>query len=148
MSDIGGLRLVEEEPEMGTRTEVRVLLAAILVTTTREQPVKLRALSAAGATIEGMNLPGQGKDVILKRGTLEIFATVAWAEGRRCTLDFETPITDEEVWAQIRHPRPGPAPVEAADPRRPGFHGVAVNAADRQAAAEWAQPAGRLAWRD
>jgi len=149
MSKSARLRLAGEEaaapPQPG---EYRVLLLATLITTTRELPVKLRSLSVTGATLEAFDLPRQGTDVILKRGAIEAFATVAWAEGRRCAIAFETPLTEDEVWAQIRQPRPAPLAPELGDHRRPGFHAVTISEDDRRTAAEWARPAGRLARRD
>jgi hypothetical protein len=150
MSSNSGLRLVDDDgPNTGPRPiQYRVLLSATLVTTTSERTVKLRTLSLTSAQIEGTNLPGQGTDVILKRGTLEVFATVAWSEGRRCALHFETAISEEEAWSQIRQPRATAAPADAADQRRPGFHGQILTEADRRSVAEWANPVGRLAYRD
>jgi hypothetical protein len=143
------LRLAAGEDEGASRPgEYRVLLLATLITTTRELAVKLRSLSPTGATIEGFNLPAEGTDVILKRGMLEAFATVAWAEGRRCAIQFETALSDEDVCAQIRPSHPTAAPAEEEEHRRPGFHAVTITDEDRRTAAEWAQPTGRLAYRD
>jgi hypothetical protein len=149
MSKSANLRLAAAQDEGAPpQGEYRVLLLATLITTTRELGVKLRSLAPAGATIEGFNLPRQGTDVILARGGLEAFATVAWAEGRRCGIHFETALSEEEVRAQIKQPLPAPAPLDAADHRRPGFRAAALGEEDRRAAAEWGQPVGRLAYRD
>ena len=128
--------------------EYRVLLLATLITTTRELAVKLRSLSPTGATIEGFHLPAAGTDVILKRGLLEAFATVTWAEGRRCAVEFESELSHEDVWAQIRQQPSAPAPLDPVDRRRPGFHVIEVTEDERRTAAEWARPTGRLAYRD
>jgi hypothetical protein len=138
----------EDEGSAPCQGEYRVLLLATLITTTRELAVKLRTLSPTGATIEGFSLPVQGTDVILKRGLLEAFATVTWAEGRRCAIEFETALSDDDVLAQIRQPRTAPGAQDPVDQRRPGFHVVDMNDDDRRTAAEWARPAGRLAYRD
>jgi hypothetical protein len=150
MTRSASLRLAagEDEGTAPRQGEYRVLLLATVITTTRELAVKLRSLSPTGAIIEGFNLPSQGTDVILKRGLLEAFATVTWAEGRRCSIEFETPLSDEDVLAQIRQPRTGAAPLDPIDQRRPGFHVVNVTEEDRRTAAEWARPTGRLAYRD
>ena len=48
-----------------------------------------------------------GSGVILKRGLLEAFATVTWAEGRRCSIEFETPLSDEDAaFATLRAAEP------------------------------------------
>jgi hypothetical protein len=148
MSNKSSLRLIggqagEERPE-----QYRVLLSAMLVTTTTERPVKIRNLATTSAQIEGLNLPAQGTDVILKRGTLEIFATMAWSEGRRGALHFETALSSDEMLAQIHPARTPPPTVDAEDYRRPGFQNAPLSEEDRKTVANWATPAGRLAYRD
>lgn len=143
------LRLAAEFDEGCTpcEGEYRVLLRATLITTTRELPVKLRSLSPTGAALEGFDLPRQGTDVILKRGTLDVFATVDRSEGRRCTLRFETALTDEEVRAQIRQPRSAlePMPAEVAEHRRSESRSGELTDEEQRAAAQWARAFGRTA---
>lgn len=152
MGKSASLRLAagEDQGLASPPSEYRVLLLATLITTTRDLPVKLRSLSPTEAAIEGFNLPIEGTDVILKRGGLDAFATVTWAEGRRCTIRFETALDEEEIRAQIRQPRTAPEPVnvETAEYRRPGFRTVGLTEDEQRAAAEWAKPRGRLAYRD
>jgi len=110
------------EDEAASAGEYRVLLLATLITTTRELPIKLRSLSGTGAAIEGFNLPTAGTDVILKRGPLDILATVIRVEGRRGTIQFETILSEDEIRAQIRYPRPAePARAEIMELHRPDF---------------------------
>jgi hypothetical protein len=149
MGGQGVLRLISErdDGERGGR-RFRVLLSASLVTTTNEVPVKLKELSCGDAMVEGLRLPPTGADVILKRGGLEIFATVAWSSGRHAALAFEEAIPETELLAQIhRVSREAAATVEGAT-GRPGFRGGRLTDAERQLASEWAQPVGRQAYRD
>ena len=120
--------------------EYRVLLRATLITTTRELPVKLRSLSPTSAALEGFDLPRAGTDVILKRGTLDVFATVDRSEGRRCTLRFETALSDEEVRAGIRQPRPA----EVAEHRSPEFRCRELTDEEQRAAAQWTRVFGHI----
>lgn len=146
----GNLRLVADGPELAPRTNrtFRVLLSANLITTTDEIAVKLRDLSCDGAMIEAMRLPSAGTDVILKRGGLELFATVAWSAGCRANLTFESAIPEAELLRQIHQPASDAMPSAEAEKRRPGFRQVALSEGERELASEWANPAGRHAYRD
>jgi hypothetical protein len=102
----------------------RVLLLARLVTTSGERIVKLRDLSAMGAMIEGDRLPPPGTDVLLRRGALELIATLLWAKDGKAGLEFDEPLTQAELWMQVNAPQldeePAPAPpVPPADPIAP-----------------------------
>jgi hypothetical protein len=146
----GILRLVAGEAENPERRHrrFRVLLSASLITTTNEFMVKLRDLSCTGAMVEGMRLPPAGTDLILKRGGLEIFAAVAWSEGRHAGLTFEEAISETELLSQIHQAPAQNAAVVELEKRRPGFKGGRLSAEDRELVAEWANPAGRRAYRD
>lgn len=148
MSNENSLRLIEAQAGEQRPEQYRVLLSAMLVTTTAERPVKIRTLATTGAQIEGMNLPAPGTDVILKRGTLEIFATMASSEGRRGEVHFETALSSDEMLAQIHPPRRAAPTIEAEEYRRPGFQDTHLSEEDRQTVANWATPVGRLAYRD
>ena len=150
MAGQGILRLVAGEPEYPERKHrrFRVLLSASLITTTDEIVVKLRDLSCTGAMVEGMRLPPAGTDVILKRGGLEVFATLAWAQGRRAGLTFEEAISETELMSQIHQMPLESAPTVEIEKRRPSFRGGQLSDEDRQLAAEWANPVGRQAYRD
>jgi hypothetical protein len=144
------LRLVADQADHEPRTSrpFRVLLSARLITTTDEIAVKLRDLSCEGAMIEGMQLPGAGTDVILKRGGLELFATVAWSAGRRAGLTFESAVSEVELLRQIHQPTGDAAVVSDAEKRRPGFRQGTMSEQERELASDWSNPAGRLAYRD
>jgi hypothetical protein len=144
------LRLVANQAEHahGPERGFRVLLSASLITTTDEIPVKLRELSCEGALIEAMHLPAAGTDVILKRGGLELFATVTSSAGRRAGLAFETAISEVELLRQIHQPMSGPVAVADMDTRRPGFRQGALSPEERDLASEWGNATGRNAYRD
>jgi len=80
----------------------RVLLVAKLVTTTDEQPVKIRDISTWGAMVEGGKLFAKGTDLILKRGATELFGRVAWNNGRRCGLEFDDALSSAELAGFIK----------------------------------------------
>jgi hypothetical protein len=150
VGDQGKLRLVADQAEHAVRMSgsFRVLLSASLITTTDEIPVKLRDLSCDGAAIEAMRLPSAGTDVILKRGGLELFATVSWSAGRRAQLTFESAISEAELLKQIHSPRSDAMPSPDAEKPRPGFRQSALSEEERKLASDWSNPAGRLAYRD
>jgi hypothetical protein len=92
----------------------RVLLVAKLVTTTDEQPVKIRDISTWGAMVEGGKLFSKGTDLILQRGATEIFAKVSWNNGRRCGLEFDDALSAAELTDFIKQSAKTAA--EVADP--------------------------------
>jgi len=147
------LSLIEAEAETNhefterAEPRYRVLLSAKLIGTTQEQPVKVRDLSATGAMIEGAKIPAAGTDVILRRGALELFATVAWVKGNRGGLHFYKRISETELWTQI-HRTGHSAPVEETAHHRPGFRAATLTPEEAEAAAAWARPQGRAALRD
>ena len=77
----------------------RVALSGTLETLQGQIPVACRNLSATGALVEGCNLPAAGRDVVLKVGPLDCFATVVWAAEGRCGLSFDEPVSFEQVLA-------------------------------------------------
>jgi hypothetical protein len=81
LSPVGGESPTGSEGRHGQR--FRVLLNAELVSTTEEQPVKVRDISGTGAMIEGQRPIAKASDIILRRGTIEIFAQIAWTDGNQ-----------------------------------------------------------------
>lgn len=142
------LSLVAEEDasEQRRSSRFRVMLTAKLVTTTSEHPVRLRDLSATGALAEGASLPPEGKDVVLKRGTLEAFARVVWSEGGRCGLEFEEEIPDRELLVHLKTEPQKPS--TDARVRRPSLRGAPLTPEELAIVREWAQPQGRSAFRE
>ena len=76
-------------PDARREPRFRVLLVARLFTTSGERNVKLRDISANGAMIEGDRLPAPGTDVLLRRGSLELIATIVWARDGCAGLEFD-----------------------------------------------------------
>ncbi len=56
-------------------------------------PVKVRDLSAAGALVEGDDIPPIGTNVRLCRGSLTITAHVVWSHGGRAGIHFESSVS-------------------------------------------------------
>ena len=109
-------------PDARREPRFRVLLVARLFTTSGERNVKLRDISANGAMIECDRLPAPGTDVLLRRGSLELIATIVWARDGCAGLEFDEPLTEAELWLQVNAPQlaeveaaPAPVPV-APDP--------------------------------
>lgn len=118
-----------------------VLLSATLFTTTDQFRVRLRDLSATGVRIEGARLPAPGTDVVLKRGTVELFGTVAWREEGQSGVEFEEPVDEAGLLRAFRGGEPQ-APAPAPEPyRRPGFRGPAPTPEELELARTWARPA-------
>ena len=136
------LSLIADEGQICNRASERhrVLLSAKLITTTGESSVRLRDLSATGAKVEGAALPPAGKDVILKRGRFEAFATIAWSNGSSAGLAFDEPLTEGELLDQAN---PAPPPPEAAIYKRPGFRSRPLSPEEMALGETWARPIAR-----
>lgn len=105
----------------------RVVLEGTIETLSNKFPVSVKNLSCTGALIEGAAVPDAARDVILKAGPLDCFATVVWSDGRRCGVMFDEPISQAELLALHR------VTPEAA------------RQAELEAAAEWFESQGRYA---
>lgn len=132
------------EPRDGPR--VRVLINARLITTTDEQPVKLRDISAGGTLVESEHSMTAGKDVILRRGSTEVFARIVWANGNRCGLQFEEPMTEAELLAFIHQPLKATAPNPQPLPQRPSLTPEPLTPEQWEIIDAWGRPAGRPAY--
>jgi hypothetical protein len=97
--------IAEGQPDDRRSPRFSVLLVARLVTTWGERIVKLRNISATGAMIEGDRIPPAGTDVLLRRGALELFATIVWIREKQAGLEFEAPLTEAELWMQVDAPQ-------------------------------------------
>src|ERR687893_694354 len=64
---------------------------------TGRKDVRLANLSRTGALIEGPQLPSVGQNVVLKSGSVDVFATVVWRSEGRCGITFDKPVREEEV---------------------------------------------------
>ena len=107
-------------PDQRRSPRYRVLLIARLVTTCSERIVKLRDLSATGAMIEGPRIPAAGTDILLQRGSLEVFGTIVWKKEMQAGIEFAEPLTETMLWMQVNAPqqiredRPAEPPPRAA----------------------------------
>ena len=81
-----------------------MLLNAELVTTTDEQSVKLRDISIGGARLDAQRPIARGRDLILRRGTIELFAQIRWLSGSECGVEFDDPLTEAELLAFLHEP--------------------------------------------
>ena len=87
----------------GRRTSRRdqVLLAASAWAIGGSRSVLVADISSAGAKLQGRDLPRTATEVLVTVGTTEFFARVSWSEDNECGLNFEVPLTPDEL-AQIQ----------------------------------------------
>jgi hypothetical protein len=97
--------IADGQPDERRSPRFSVLLVARLVTTWGERIVKLRNISATGAMIEGDRIPPAGTDILLQRGSLELFGTIMWTRDKQAGLEFEAPLTEAELWMQVNAPQ-------------------------------------------
>jgi hypothetical protein len=102
LSPVVGESPTGRENRQGRR--FRVLLNAELITTTDEQAVRVRDISTGGAMLEGRHPIAKAKDVILRRGNIEIFAQVCWTEGNQCGVEFDEALTEADMMAFVHEP--------------------------------------------
>jgi hypothetical protein len=135
-----------DEAERRRAPRYRVLLTAQLITIAGEQPVKLRDISMVGALIEGEKLPPPGKDVVLRRGSIETFASVAWVRGNRCGLLFDDSFTESEMMAFINKPAPMARQMPIAQ-ERPTLASDIITPEQWEMIQAWGRPTDREALR-
>ena len=102
LSPVEGKSPTGKECRQGPR--FRVLLNAQLVTLADEQAVRVRDISTGGAMLEGQRPIAKAKDVLLRRGTIEIFGNILWTRGTECGLAFEEALSEAEMMAFVREP--------------------------------------------
>ena len=125
----------------------RVLLNAELVTTTDEQAVKVRDISVGGARLEAQRPIARGRDLILRRGTIELFAQTRWLSGNECGIEFDDAISEAEMLAFLHEParRSAFVPEPFKSNAGTGLAGAAdwaeVEAFRRPAASQWTKRA-------
>ena len=121
----------------------RVLLSATLVTTTQEQPVRIRDISSRGVLIEGQGLPLEGRDLIIRRGGIEIFSRIAWADGDRCGVEFDDELSERELVSFAQRP----LRIDASPPQprfsRPGLKANILTPDQMALARSWGRPGAR-----
>lgn len=90
-------REIAPEPQQRRFGRHRVMLAAKLHSPHGVSTAVLLDLSQGGAMI-ALPLPlPQGSHVVLMRGQLEAHAVIAWAEGRRVGLMFDSELSEQQV---------------------------------------------------
>jgi hypothetical protein len=149
MTAASALKLVTEEVNPARRhPRVKVLLSAKLSTTIDEAEVKVRDLSLGGAMLQGRALPRVGTDVVLSRGSFEIFATIVWLRANLCGVEFDTPIAHHEEVLQAWAPQKRSTSIPTPLPHLPLLASAPLSVEEMSAAREWAFPQGRQAYRD
>ncbi len=127
---------------------VRVLLSAKLSTTTEESSVKIRDISLSGAMLQGRFLPRVGSDVMLTRGSFEIFATVAWRRDDMCGVAFDSPLSRLEELLEAGATPDDFVACTAALRHQPLRPSGDPTAEEMEAARAWAFPVGRQGFLD
>ncbi len=90
MGEMGDIE-AEGSAEDRAAPRTNLLLAATAEVDGRSLAVRIRNLSETGAMVEGAGLPEAGMPLVLKRGDLQVAATVAWASGARRGVRFAGP---------------------------------------------------------
>ncbi len=113
----------------GRRRSVRdeVLLGAAAITIENCRSVIVEDVCPSGAKLRGRNLPGIGASMLIKTGTMDVLASVAWVEQDSCGVTFEFILGDDDVtllkkeghWANLMgiKPVPSSAPGAISEPR-------------------------------
>ena len=101
MNDIEAEKGAEDRASPRTN----LLLAATVEAGGLTLPVRIRNLSETGALLEGAGLPDAGMPLVLKRGELQVCATVAWAAGGKRGVRFDGP-TPVHEWTGGGKPKP------------------------------------------
>jgi hypothetical protein len=70
--------------------------AAVACHGTARSPIRIRNLSASGALIEGVDLPGVGSEIRLVRASLSAIAEVRWVRGSKAGITFIAGINERE----------------------------------------------------
>jgi hypothetical protein len=83
-----GARRTERRKSKRDELGIQVSLHSI----TQSRVVLLLDVSTTGARIRGNELPGVGKDVLLKIAGVELFGTVVRTSGRDSAMAFDRPI--------------------------------------------------------
>ena len=82
-----------------------VLMAAQIEDGDSRSEVTLRNLSAEGALVEGTDIPHQDSRVVFRKNDLVISGRVAWVNGRRAGIAFDSKLQPETLMRHIPSPR-------------------------------------------
>lgn len=117
-----------------------VLMAATIETAATATQVRLRNLSAEGALIEGESLPIEGCQVLFRKNELSVRGQVAWIQGNRAGICFDTHLDPETVLRHVPQPRPR----AKLSFKRPGLGPRELSPAEKRFGETWVSPIGRL----
>lgn len=94
-------------PSFGKRVDVpggrrrtirqRVVLVGSATTMEGTRSVVLDDICATGARLRGRDLPAKGAEMIVKVGSTDIFASVAWNVKDQCGITFDTVLNQNGV---------------------------------------------------
>ncbi|MCW3798462.1 PilZ domain-containing protein [Sphingomonas sp. BN140010] len=94
-------------PSFGKRVDVpggrrssrrdHVVLAAAAMSLDKSRSVVVEDVSSTGARLLGRDLPGAGKDLLLKVAAEAFMAWVVWSTGEECGIEFEDPLDSAAV---------------------------------------------------
>lgn len=89
----------QEQTETGRRacSRVRLFLPAGIESLLGLQPVELNNLSRTGAMITVTDPLRAGSDVVITCGSIDAVCKVVWTHGNCCGVEFENPVTHEQV---------------------------------------------------
>jgi hypothetical protein len=113
--------MAAENPDPRSRPRANVFLMAALSSRDLTVAVRVRNLSVEGALLEGPDLPDEGQQVLLRRGSLSTKSKIAWRRESQCGIRFEQPILVAE-WVR----RAGPKGQQKIDRAVAEFRGSSI----------------------
>ena len=84
----GGRRVAERRPSF---------TATGIITLDRSQVGYLLDVSSTGAKLDGGGGLSVGQNIWLKSGHIDVLASVVWSGPNICGVQFDTPLSDEEI---------------------------------------------------
>lgn len=80
----------------------RIAITATAVGLEGVQSVVVDEVSSTGAKLRGTNLPECGREMFIKVGDVDVFASVAWSSAEQCGISFDPPV-DQHTVVRLRH---------------------------------------------
>lgn len=80
----------------------QVMLAGSALAPTRSRTIIVCDLSSNGARLAGRDLPPPGDDVLVRVGSSDMLAKVAWQTADHAGIEFEEPLEDETIASMKR----------------------------------------------
>jgi hypothetical protein len=78
-------------------SRVRLYLPAKVQTTFDQGRAAIYNVSCTGAQVTLDAPPRMGSDLLLKSGSIDVLCTIVWVKGNVCGLEFDEPLSEEEV---------------------------------------------------